>query len=126
MVARIRADRACAAVNWILLAASLGIGFYFGNGLRVLVAGLPLAIASTVMAFAMPGHLTTRLVSAITFMGSAALMIDAGHGTSFTSCCSSCFRCSSLTATFGSFSWPLRLRPYTNWPSTISRSGAGA
>jgi len=80
MLARMRADRACAAVNWILLAASLGIGLYFGNGWRVLVGGLPLAIASTAMAFAMPGHLTTRLVSAITFMGSAALMIDVGHG----------------------------------------------
>jgi methyl-accepting chemotaxis protein len=80
IAARVRADRACAAVNWILLAASLGTGLYFGNGLRVLVAGLPLAIVSTIMAFAMPGHLTTRLVSAITFMGSAALMIDIGHG----------------------------------------------
>jgi len=78
--ARERADRACAAVNWIMLLGSLGIGWHFGNLGPVWVIGLPLALVSTALAFAIPGHQLSRLVSAITFMGGAALMIDIGHG----------------------------------------------
>jgi methyl-accepting chemotaxis protein len=79
-VARKRADRACAAVNWILLVASLSIGWHFDALARVLIVGLPLALVSTVTALTMPGQLFTRLVAALTFMGAAALMIDTAHG----------------------------------------------
>jgi methyl-accepting chemotaxis protein len=77
---RKRADRACAAVNWILLAVSLGVGSHFDTLAPVLFIGLPLALVSTFTAIVMPGLLITRLMSAVTFMGGAALMIDIAHG----------------------------------------------
>ncbi|CAG4888626.1 methyl-accepting chemotaxis protein [Paraburkholderia saeva] len=79
-VARKRTDRACAVVNWIMLAGSLGIGWHFDNLGPACAVGLPFALLSTAFAFAMPGHLATRLVSAMTFMGGAAVMIDIGKG----------------------------------------------
>jgi methyl-accepting chemotaxis protein len=78
--ARKRADRACAVVNWILLAASFGVGWHYDALTAVLAVGLPLALVSSLAALTMPGLLFTRLVSAVTFMGGAALMIDVGRG----------------------------------------------
>jgi len=80
MNARKRADRACALVNWILLAASFGIGWHFDALMPVFLVGLPLALVSTVLALALPGRQVTRMVAALTFMGGAALLIDIGGG----------------------------------------------
>src|ERR1700756_1879984 len=80
MSARKRADRACALVNWILLASALGIGWHFDALTPVLVIGLPLALVSTLLALARPGRKITRMGSALTFMGGAALLIDVGGG----------------------------------------------
>ncbi|MCX5538648.1 methyl-accepting chemotaxis protein [Paraburkholderia sp. CNPSo 3076] len=80
MNARKRADRACALVNWILLAGALGIGWHFDALTPVLVVGLPLALVSTLLALALPGHKIARMGSALTFMGGAALLIDVGGG----------------------------------------------
>ncbi|MEX3918906.1 methyl-accepting chemotaxis protein [Paraburkholderia sp. BR10872] len=80
MNARKRADRACALVNWILLAGALGIGLHFDALTPVLVVGLPLALVSTALALALPGLKITRMSSALTFMGGAALLIDVGGG----------------------------------------------
>ncbi|RAR65272.1 methyl-accepting chemotaxis protein [Paraburkholderia unamae] len=80
MNARKRADRACALVNWILLAGSFGVGWRFDALGPVFVVGVPLALVSTVLALALPGRLVTRLGSAFTFMGGAALLIDVGGG----------------------------------------------
>jgi methyl-accepting chemotaxis protein len=80
MNARKRADRACALVNWILVLASFGTGWYFDTLMPVLVVGLPLALVSTTLALALPGQRVTRMVSALTFMGGAALLIDIGGG----------------------------------------------
>jgi len=78
--ARKRADRACALVNWILLAASFGIGWHVDALMPVFVVGLPLALVSTTLALAAPGLAFTRIASALTFMGGAALLIDIGGG----------------------------------------------
>jgi len=78
--ARKRADRACALVNWILLAASFGTGLHFDALMPVFLVGLPLALLSTTLALAAPGRALTRMASALTFMGGAALLIDIGGG----------------------------------------------
>ena len=61
--ARKRADRACALVNWILLAASFGIGWHVDALMPVFVVGLPLALVSTTLALAVPGLAFTRIAS---------------------------------------------------------------
>jgi len=75
-----RVDRVCMVVNWILFAASLAIGWHFGTLMTAVEAGLPLALCSTALALARPGQLATRFVSAVTFMGFAALMVHLAHG----------------------------------------------
>jgi len=75
-----RVDRVCMVVNWVLFAASLAIGWHFGTPMAALETGLPLALCSTVMALTKPGQLSTRFMSAATFMGFAALMVHLAHG----------------------------------------------
>ncbi|MDN6116228.1 MAG: methyl-accepting chemotaxis protein, partial [Enterobacterales bacterium] len=65
---------------WGLFAIAVCVGWYYEHTSTAVIAGLILALSSTLIKMLFPGKLITRLFYAFTLLGFAALLIQLGEG----------------------------------------------
>ncbi|MDR0233647.1 MAG: methyl-accepting chemotaxis protein [Zoogloeaceae bacterium] len=77
---RVTGDRIMAAVSWFMFVLCLLVAFVHGEWGAAIGFGLVFAISMQACAMWSPGSRVTRVVSAVVFMGFAALLIHEMHG----------------------------------------------
>ena len=75
-----RGDRIMAAICWVLCLLSFAFAPAYSTWLACLAVAVPVAALVTALARFYPGHLCTRLATAIAFMAYAGLFIHQMHG----------------------------------------------